>query len=68
MAITIQMKGQFLTHNFIFDNSCYFQLPEKLGYWKNIVNHEIAICRNNIIILSICCIIENDMVENKKVH
>ena len=28
------------------------------------LDHEIALCRNNTIILSICCIIENDVAEN----
>ena len=31
-----------------------------------VVDHEIALFRNNTIMLSICCIIENDMVENEK--
>jgi hypothetical protein len=29
---SFQMTGQFLTDNYIFDNSCCFRLLEKLGY------------------------------------
>ena len=32
-----QKIRQFLTDNFIFDKSCYFQLLGKLGYWENII-------------------------------
>ena len=31
-----QMRGQFLTDNYVFDKSCYFQLLEKLGFCEKV--------------------------------